>query len=145
MSTPAPAPAKKRKWPLILGGGVLLLIVIGALAPNSSSSKPGSSLTSAFPTRDAKSDVTVARCDASDGVLGMPVVTVRITNTTDRTQSYWVTASVNNSTGDRLAEANGAANSIAAGQSANVDLLAGAQHLPAPVTCVVANVTRTPV
>jgi hypothetical protein len=67
---------------------------------------------------------------------------MRITNSTDRTQSYWVTASMNDAVGNRLGEANGASNSVAPGQSANAQLLG--TDAKGVTQCTVANVTRMP-
>lgn len=92
-------------------------------------------------TSDAVKDVTVTEC-SGQGQFGMATVKVRVTNPTDRVQSYFVTVSVNDAAGNRLAEANGAANAVAPGQSANADLL-GATASGAK-NCTVANVSRIP-
>lgn len=75
-------------------------------------------------------------------MIGMADIAVRITNSTDRVQSYWVTVSVNDSAGSRLAEANGASNAIRSAQSANAGLLASGVEVA--VSCAVASVTRIP-
>lgn len=122
---------------------VVLLIVIFAAAGSAAGPATGfgSSLT-APATSAAMSDVSVTECGGSDGPMGLSNVAVKITNSTDRVQSYFVTVSVNDAAGNRLGEANGASNSVAPGQSAAADLLGvGAEGV---ASCVVANVTRFP-
>ncbi len=92
-------------------------------------------------TDTAMQDVTVSECDGSNQ-FGLAKVTVRITNSTDRVQSYFVTVSVNDAAGNRLSEANGASNSVAPGQSATAELLGGASEDAA--NCTVASVNRIP-
>lgn len=119
----------------------LLMVVFAASAGSAAGPLTGSSL-SAPATSAAMSDVSVTECGGSDGPLGMSNVAVKITNSTDRVQSYLVTVSVNDAAGNRLGEANGASNSVAPGQSANADLLgAGAEGV---ANCTVASVSRIP-
>ena len=121
-------------------GFVTLLIVIFAAAGSSTDGPlAGSSLPA---TSAAMSDVSVAECGGSSGPLGLSNVAVKITNSTDRVQSYFVTVSVNDDAGNRLGEANGASNSVTPGQSATAELLGvGVEGV---ANCVVANVTRIP-
>jgi hypothetical protein len=72
----------------------------------------------------------------------MADIQVRITNTTSQVQSYWVTVSVNDAAGNRLAEANGASNAIRPGQSAIAKLLG--PGVSGGVSCSVAKVNRFP-
>lgn len=121
--------------------GVIVLAVIGSAASEVSKDLSPSAPFSALPSNSAEGDVVITKCGDADQ-FGLNTVTVKITNSTDRTQSYFVTASLNDAAGNRLAEANGASNSVAAGQSANADLLAtGAEGV---TQCTVANVMRTP-
>ncbi|MGH8571742.1 MAG: hypothetical protein ACREX8_04085 [Gammaproteobacteria bacterium] len=140
-SAPQPARASwARRHPILTGMAVVVggLIAIGACSDTSATP---SAPFSALPTNSAEGDVVITKCGDADQ-FGLNTVTVKITNSTDRTQSYFVTASLNDAAGNRLAEANGASNSVAAGQSANADLLAtGAEGV---TQCTVANVTRTP-
>ena len=92
-------------------------------------------------TGAAMADVTVSECDGSSQ-FGLAKVTVKITNSTDRVQSYLITASVNDAAGNRLGEANGASNSVAPGQSATAELVGGAAEGAA--NCTVASVNRIP-
>ncbi len=119
---------------------VVLLMVIFTATPGSAGGPlTGSSLPA---TSAAMNDVSVAKCGGSEGPLGLSNVAVRITNSTDRVQSYLVTVSVNDAAGNRLGEANGASNSVAPGQSATAELLGvGADGVAG---CTVANVTRLP-
>ena len=89
----------------------------------------------------AMRDVTVSQCNGSDR-FGLAKVTVRVTNNTDRVQSYLITVSVNDATGNRLDEVNGASNSVAPGQSATAELVGGATEGAA--NCTVASVNRFP-
>jgi uncharacterized protein DUF4190 len=116
---------------------VLLMVVFAASAGSAGGPLTGSSLPA---TSAAMSDVSVAECGG--GSLGLSNVVVKITNSTDKVQSYFVTVSVNDSAGNRLGEANGASNSVAPGQSATAELLGGATEGVA--SCTVANVTRIP-
>jgi hypothetical protein len=59
-----------------------------------------------------------------------------------RATAVAITVSVNDAAGNRLAEANGAASSVAPGQSATADLLGGAAT--GAKNCTVANVSRFP-
>lgn len=120
------------------------LVMIGACgAAVSAPSTPGSSIVAALPG-NANGDVSVSQCLAEDSSpLGLSQVTVRVTNTTDRVQSYMITVSINDAQGNRLTEANGASNSVLPGQSATADLVGTA--VTGASSCAVANVTRVPV
>lgn len=117
---------------------VLLMVVFAASAGSAGGPLTGSSLPA---TSAALSDVSMAECGGG-GPLGLSNAVVKITNSTDKVQSYFVTVSVNDSAGNRLGEANGASNSVAPGQSATAELLGGATEGVA--SCTVANVTRIP-
>ncbi len=121
-----------------LGFVALLIVIFAAAAGSAAGPVTGSSLPA---TSEAMSDVSVTKC-GSDGSLGLSSATVRITNSTDRVQSYFVTVSVNDAAGNRLGEANGASNSVAPGQAATTELIGGATEGVA--SCTVANVTRIP-
>jgi hypothetical protein len=122
---------------------VIGIIVIAALGSAADSlSKDLQNVPAPFAVAsDAIKDVTVTGCDGS-GPFGMATVTVRITNPTDRVQSYLVTASINDASGARLAEANGASNAVAPGQTATAELMGSAADGAA--NCTVARVVRTP-
>lgn len=64
---PAPAPKKGRKWPWIVGGVVVLLIVIGLAGGNKDSQKPASTKPVASATQSAPS-ASVAVEKAAPGV-----------------------------------------------------------------------------
>jgi hypothetical protein len=62
----------------------------------------------------AANDVTVSKCSVTkDFGVALTHATVRITNSTDRTQSYLATISVNDSSGARVGEVNVVSNSLA--------------------------------
>lgn len=145
-TTPTPAQPAQVSWPkrhpILTGVGAVVgfLVVVGACANSGTSSSPSAPF-AALPTNNAERDVAITKCGGDDQ-LGMNTVTVRITNSTDRTQSYLVTASMNDAAGNRLGEANGASNSVAPGQSANAQLIGtGATGV---AQCTVANVSRIP-
>lgn len=141
-SQPAPQASWPKRHPILTGVAVVvgLLVAIGAFASPGTSSTPSAPF-AALPTSNAEHDVKITKCGGDDQ-FGMNSVTVRITNSTDRTQSYFVTASMNDAAGNRLGEANGASNSVAPGQSANAQLIGtGAKGVAA---CTVANVSRIP-
>ena len=117
----------------------LLLWAVGSCAASMTS--VGSQAPVGITSGAAMQDVTVKECNRSDR-FGLSKVTVRITNSTDRVQSYWVTVSVNDAAGNRLGEANGASNAVAPGQSANAELIGGATEGAA--NCSLASVNRIP-
>jgi hypothetical protein len=98
----------------------------------------------------ALADVAASDCSVTNE-FGTAFVTgtVKITNSTDRAQTYTATISVNDATGSRVGEINVFSNSLGARQSTT---LSGAQATgnatqgakPGPATCAVANVTRLP-
>lgn len=96
----------------------------------------------------AVKDVAVLDCSVtSEYGLASTHATVKITNSTDRTQSYMATISVNDTSGARIGEINTSSNSLAAGQSVTLTGVAasgtaGTGTQPGPATCVVANVNR---
>lgn len=141
-----PAAQTKASWarrhPILTGLGAVIgfLIVVGACANPGTPSSPSAPF-AALPTNNAEGDVAITKCGGDDQ-FGINKVTVRITNSTDRVQSYWVTASMNDKAGNRLGEANGASNSVAPGQSANAELMGtGAKGV---TQCTIANVSRMP-
>jgi hypothetical protein len=96
----------------------------------------------------AVKDVAVSGCSVtSEYGLASTHATVKITNSTDRTQSYMATISVNDTNGARIGEINTSSNSLAAGQSVTLTGVAasgtaGTGAQPGPATCVVTNVNR---
>ncbi|MGH3772209.1 MAG: hypothetical protein ACRDRW_12565 [Pseudonocardiaceae bacterium] len=98
----------------------------------------------------ARGDVAVSDCSvASEYGVASTHGTVKIINTTDKTQSYLITVSVNGAGGARVGEINVASNSLSAGQSVvlsgiNATGSATGAAKPGPVTCAVASVTRFP-
>lgn len=99
----------------------------------------------------AKGDVTVSQCEITDEGFGVSFAeaTVKITNSTDETQNYLATISVDDESGARVGEINVISNSLAAGQSVTLsgmqatgNVSEGAQ--PGPADCTVANVDRYP-
>lgn len=98
----------------------------------------------------AMSDVTVSEC-AVINEFGTPFTraTVKITNSTDKTQTYSATISVNDARGARVGEINAFSNSLAAAQSVtlsgtNATGNAASNAKPGPATCAVASVNRFP-
>jgi hypothetical protein len=96
------------------------------------------------------SDVAVSGCSvASEYGFTFTHATVKITNSTAKTQSYMATIGVNGADGARIGEINVVSNSLAAGQSVNLSgrnasgtVTQGAK--PGPARCVVAHVNRVP-
>lgn len=98
----------------------------------------------------AMSDVSVTDC-AGDNEFGTTMLraTVKITNSTDRTQSYMVTVGVNDADGTRVGEINAVSNSLGAGQSVTLSgpSATGMATRDTPtgsIVCTVANVSRFP-
>jgi hypothetical protein len=98
----------------------------------------------------AMSDVTASNCSVTNE-FGTPFTraTVKITNNTNKTQTYSATISVNDASGTRVGEINAFSNSLAAGQSvtlsgANATGNAANNAKPGPATCAVASVNRFP-
>lgn len=141
-TTTQPAKASwPKRHPILTGAGVLIGLVVAFGACTGPTNTSPSAPFAALPTNNAEKDVVITKCGSADQ-FGMNGVTVRITNSTDRTQSYFVTASMNDATGNRLGEANGASNSVAPGQSATAELFGAAAEGLAQ--CTVANVSRIP-
>ncbi|MGH3821529.1 MAG: hypothetical protein ACRDRA_01580 [Pseudonocardiaceae bacterium] len=98
----------------------------------------------------AVADVTVSECSVSNELgAAFTHATIKITNSTDRAQSYIATIGVNDAAGARIGEINTASNALGAGQSVTMSgpgaTGVAAQGTKAgPATCVVANVTRVP-
>lgn len=151
-----PPPPPRRKWPWVVLGLFVFVFVIGSLGDSdaTSTTSPGQQRSpvavleepgalGALPTNTgAEGDVKVTKCAMGGNAIGMADIEVRITNSTDRVQSYFVTVSVNDAAGNRLTEANGASNSVRPGQAATAELLASA--VDGAASCAVANVTRFP-
>lgn len=149
-TTPHPPP-RNRKWPWVIGGFAALLVFGNVIngghdartSTSTASTTPSTATFGALSTTSSpEDDVKVSKCVTSGNSIGMADIAVRITNSTNRVQSYWVTVSINDAGGNRLAEANGASNSIRPGQSANAGLLASG--VDGAASCAVANVTRIP-
>lgn len=99
----------------------------------------------------AEGDVTLSQCEVLDEGFGVNFAqgVVEITNSTEDTQSYMVTVSVNDTSGARVGEINAVANSLAPGQSVTLSgpQTSGnvAEHAqPGPADCSVARVDRFP-
>lgn len=134
-----------------IGAGLCVLAVVATIAVmNSVTTAVGKGLQNIGHDPAAVGDLAVSDCSVSDEFgTAFTHATVRITNTTDRTQSYLATISVNDMHGARLGEINVPSNSLAAGQSVTVSgagatgtAVSGAK--PGPAACVVANVNRFP-
>ncbi len=89
---------------------------------------------------DATGDVVIDSCEAGD--YGAINADATVTNSTEVPATYSITVSANDADGNRVAELNGFANSVAPGQSASVDLVGMVESAPEGMQCVVANVTR---
>lgn len=94
----------------------------------------------------AMDDVAVLDCSVTTGAVN---ATVRITNTTDRAQTYLTMIKVNDASGARIGRINTVSNSLGAGQSvtvsgvdANIAAVDGTRRGSA--SCVVVNVNRFP-
>lgn len=95
-------------------------------------------------------DVAVVDCPLISEDGGRTVnATVKITNTTDRAQTYQTTIQVNDASGARIGRINTVSNSLSAGQSVTVSGAAASDTAVSgaragPLSCVVANVNRFP-
>ncbi|MGH3514047.1 MAG: hypothetical protein ACRDQI_06490 [Pseudonocardiaceae bacterium] len=133
--------------------GVVLCVlacVFTGLAMSSFSTTVSKDLPSIGHDPSAVSDVAVSGCSvSSDYGTTMTHATVKITNSTPRTQSYMATISVNDAAGARIGEINTVSNSLAAGQSVILTGMgatgtATSAAKPGPAACVIANVDRFP-
>lgn len=100
---------------------------------------------------DAAADASVSGCEVVDDGFGLVTLqgVVDITNSTDASQSYAVTVSVDDDDGARLGEINAFSNSLAAGQSVTLAGMEASGIAPegteaGPVECTVASVNRFP-
>jgi hypothetical protein len=95
----------------------------------------------------AMSDVSVSSCSVSND-FGTPFshATITIMNSTDHTQSYMATVSVNNATGARVSEINAFSNALGAHQAVTLSGPGATGNVTGPtdqpLTCVVAKVNR---
>ncbi|MCA1693472.1 MAG: DUF4190 domain-containing protein [Actinobacteria bacterium] len=130
--------------------GVLAAVVgiIGISITFSAVDKLGTDLQNIGHDPAAMADVTASACTVSnDYGTGFVHATVAVTNSTDKTQTYSATISVNDLAGTRIGEINTFVNSLASRQSV---VLTGAQATgnavstakPGPAACTVANVNR---
>jgi hypothetical protein len=134
----------------VLGIGAAALGIWGIVIVFSAVDKLGKDLQDDGHNPDAIDDVAVSDCSVtSEYGVSSAQATVKITNKTDRTQSYVATIGVNNASGARIGEINTVSNSLGAGQSVTMsgmdatgEPISGARTGPA--TCVVANVNRFP-
>jgi hypothetical protein len=134
----------------VLGVGVAALGIWGIVIVFGAVDKLGSDLQNIGHNPAAMSDVAVSDCSVTSASgFSSTHATVRITNKTDRSQSYMATIGVNDASGARIGEINTVSNSLGAGQSVTMSgmdasgtAVSGAQ--PGPATCVVANVSRFP-
>lgn len=145
------APKKTRKWPWVLLVVFVGLIVIGVASGGGHDNRgdvgrgydPGPSI-GIISTGNAIGDVSVTPCTV-ETTAGLTEVTATVHNTTSSVQSYMVTVSVNDATGNRVTEVNGAANAVAPGQSAPVQLIGSSPAVSGSAkSCTVADVTRIP-
>ena len=92
--------------------------------------------------KEPEDDVSVKK-ECKVGQFGMVEAEVTVKNSGDGVRSYLITISANDSDGNRVAELNGAANSIKPGQSAKVETLGTVDDLDegTKLSCEVANVT----
>ncbi|NAZ73957.1 hypothetical protein GTQ99_00730 [Kineococcus sp. T13] len=118
---------------------VIASAVVASVDEAVESAAPSSSATAA-PAQETQ-DVLVNSC--TPGEFGQVSADLTVTNSDDAARSYLITVSVNGPDGNRLAEANAAANSIAPGQVAQVQAIGSITDPPAELTCVVANVSSS--
>lgn len=96
----------------------------------------------------AMNDVTASDCSVTNEFgTSFTHATVMITNSTDQTQSYTATISVNDASGARVGEITAVSSSLAAGQSVtlsgpNATGNAASSAEPGPASCAVASVNR---
>jgi hypothetical protein len=134
----------------VLGIGAAALGIWGIVIVFGAVDKLGSDLQNIGHDPAAMSDVAGTDCSVtSEYGLTSTHATVKITNSTGKTQSYMATISVNDASGARIGEINTVSNSLGAGQSVTMSgmnasgtAVSGAQ--PGPAACVVANVNRFP-
>lgn len=119
-------------------------IVLGAVDP------PGNDSPGAGRASTAVADAAILSCSRSiENGVSSAYATVRITNSTDRAQTYLATIAVNDVSGARIGRINVVGNSLLAGQSVTVSGMdahgttVGAAR-PGPASCVVASVNRVP-
>lgn len=134
---------------LALIGGALcgLAVVFTVIAQKHTVAELDKTLGGHDPT--AMSDVRVLDCTVGreSGTM-FTHATIRITNSTDRTQSYIATVSMNDASGSRVSEINAFSNSLAGGQSVILSGPAATGNVTGsvngPLTCSVARVNRFP-
>lgn len=139
---------------LLAGLGVVLCvaaIVITVVAQGRAVEQLDEQLGEITGGSDATGDVTLSGCEVVDDGYGFTrsEATITIRNSTDRTQSYFVTVSVNDQAGARVGEINAVSNSLTAGQSVTLSGLdatgiANDGAEAGSAACTVARVDRFP-
>lgn len=104
-----------------LGTLVAVLGIVGIVITFTAMDQLGKDLQHIGNDPAALRDVTATDCSVTNEFgTSFTHVTVKITNSTDRTQTYSATISVNDESGARIGEINTFSNSLAAGQSVTV-------------------------
>jgi hypothetical protein len=122
----------------VIGFGlvVMIVIIIAVAVAASHSRAPGSGTT----THPAAADVAVTSC-ALDPTLNLPVAGGTIVNHSSGTSDYNFTISFFNSAGTVVARGRGLEDHVAPHQAAAFSVI-GNNHVSAPLTCKVVDVTR---
>jgi hypothetical protein len=142
--------AKMAMIATVLGVAVAALGIWGISITFSAADKLGKDLQNIGHDPAALNDVAVSDCSVtSEYGVSSTRATVKITNSTDKTQSYMATLGVNGIDGARIGEINVVSNSLTAGQSVslsgmNASGTATQGAKPGPAACVVTNVNRFP-
>jgi hypothetical protein len=133
-----------------LGALVAVLGIVGIVITFNAVDQLGKDLQNIGNDPAALREVTATDCSVTNEFgTSFAHATVKIVNSTDHTQSYTATISVNDETGARVGEINRFSNSLAAGQSVTVSGPGATGNVegsakPGSVTCSVANVNRFP-
>lgn len=139
---PAPPQKKRKKWPFVLLGlGVLMVVMlggcialIGSAAEEVANSRP----------LEHPEDAAIATCER-DAVLGFPKATVTITNRSSEASTYTIRVSFQSQDGaTQHGEGFAAVSRLEPAQQTTQDAL-GATQIPADqtVACVLSSVQRT--
>lgn len=139
---------------VVLALVIIVIVIIGVATapktvttgttPSRSVGAPATPATSASAAASDGDTITVTSC--SEDEYGLIHGNVTIVNKHDTVQSYLITLSANDTAGTRVAELNGAANSVAPGQTAKLETIgsstASTGKKTAGLACTVANVTQ---
>jgi hypothetical protein len=152
VTVPSPWPKVRRQVAVGLGALVIVLIIaLGtghdrAVSGTETSSPAQAAVSTYGEPDDPQQDVRLTRCQLEPNMFAtISKIQVKVTNSTDRAGSCWVTVALNSPDGaTRYGEATAVTSFLGAGQTAVLNVPGLFGQLPGVVACSVAKVIRLP-